>query len=82
MSTSKSAIRSWLQRGAEMGATHVIVICDTYDHEDYPSYILPGQSVHKKVGCYDSASMQRVMEVYNLAMNIEEQLDEVRAWHL
>ena len=31
MSTSRETIRTWLQAGMQKGATHVIVVCDTFD---------------------------------------------------
>lgn len=82
MAVTKDEIREWLERGIETGATHVIIVCDTWDHEDYPVYIDPSQSVQKKLSYYQNASMQHVMEVYNLSMDIEAQLNEYRAWNL
>ena len=26
--------------------THAIIVCDTYDHEDYPVYVTQRQDVH------------------------------------
>lgn len=82
MAATKQDIREWLRRGKESGATHVIVVCDTWDYEDYPVYIEPGQSVSEKLSYYQRADMQKVMEVYNLSMDIEAQLAEGCAWHL
>lgn len=82
MAATKQNIREWLRRGKESGATHVIVVCDTWDYEDYPVYINPGESVSEKLSYYQHADMQRVMEVYNLSMDIESQLAEGCAWHL
>jgi hypothetical protein len=61
-----------------MGATHVIVFCDTFDHEDYPTYVMPGTDprVAAKGG-----EMQVVMEVYALHLDLEAQLSERRAFH-
>ena len=44
MSTTRNEIRGWLKRGQRQKATHVIVVCDTFDHEDYPVYIEAGKS--------------------------------------
>lgn len=82
MAATKQDILEWLRRGKESGATHVIVVCDTWDYEDYPVYINPGESVSEKLSYYQHADMQRVMEVYNLSMDIESQLAEGCAWHL
>lgn len=82
MAASKGMIREWLRRGKESGATHVIIVCDTWDYEDYPSYVNPGESVQEKLVTISRTDMQRVMEVYNLSMDIESQLAESIAWHL
>jgi len=48
MRTSKDDIRDWFKSGVRQEATHLIVICDTFDYTDYPVYILPGQDARKK----------------------------------
>ena len=68
MSTSKQEISEWFDDGIKQGATHMICVCDTYDHEDYPAYVKPGQDVKLWVKHY-SGDMQRVMEVYSLKMD-------------
>ena len=82
MAVSQNQIRQWIERGIEMGATHVIVVVDMFDHEDYPVFVKPNELVESRVSYYQRASMQDVMEVYNLSMDIEKQLNEYRAWHL
>lgn len=82
MAASQNQIRQWIERGIEMGATHVIVVVDTFDHEDYPVFVKPNESVKTRISYYQGASMQDVMEVYNLSMDIESQINEYRAWHL
>lgn len=79
--TTKDDIRLWLKRGIEMGATHVIVACDTFDYQDYPVYVKPEEDARKLRAEYDQKPMQRVMEVYSLALPIEAQLAEERAFH-
>ncbi len=59
----------------------MIVVCDTFDHEDYPVYVKPGEDVRKKYAEYDGPNMQRVMEVYALHLDLESQLNEHRAKH-
>lgn len=29
----------WLAQGKRLKATHLIVVCDTYDYEDYPVFV-------------------------------------------
>lgn len=82
MSTSRDEIRSWLERAKNLGATHMIVVCDTFDWEDYPVNVMPGEDVRKREKeC--QRDMQKVMEVYSLTgkYSIEQQLNEGRAFN-
>ena len=74
-------IKGWLKRGQEKGATHVIVVCDTFDYDDYPVYVMPDENVREVKSRFDGKNMQRIMEVYNLSMDIEKQLKEKRAFN-
>lgn len=80
MAATKSDIREWLER-ADKDATHMIVVCDTYDWDDYPVYVYRHENVRVKEAEYNAKSMQRVMEVYNLALSIEEQLNQHRCFN-
>lgn len=80
--TTKEEIRSWLERGKREGATHVIVVCDSFDYEDYPVMVKPGGKSCREVEAeYSGKNMQRVMEVYSLSLDFESQLREHRAFH-
>lgn len=81
MAATKQDIREWLLEGKRQGATHVIIVCDTFDHDDYPIYVSPSEKVHDRYEAHNNKNMQRVMEVYNLSMNVEQQLNEERAFH-
>lgn len=78
MATTREEIREWLERGKADGATHMLVVCDTFDHEDYPVYVLKGADVRKEYAKYNGANMQRVMEVYSYGKDLEAQLAEHR----
>ncbi len=81
MGTSREDIRGWLARGKAEGATHMIVVCDTFDHEDYPVFVQPDQDVRKVHEEYNGKSMQRVMEVYSYKKDLEEQLAQARVFN-
>lgn len=82
MAASKSQIREWVDRGVKTGATHVIIVYDRWDYEDFPVYVDKGQSVEERVSSYNGKNMCSVMEVYNLSMDIDTQMNEFRAWNL
>lgn len=73
-------ILEWLEEGERLGATHMMVVCDTFDHEDYPIYVMPHQNIHDLVDEF-SRNMQRVEEIYSFALDLEQQLNEFRAFH-
>jgi hypothetical protein len=77
----KSDLKEWLERGAADGATHMIVVVDGWDHEDYPVYVMPGENVREVADKYDGKEMQRIMEVYDLSKDHQLQLNEHRAFN-
>ena len=81
MGTSRDEIRDWLVEGKKNGKTHCIIVCDEFSYEDYPVYVDLTQNVKKIYDKYCYKNMQRVMEVYNLNLDIHEQLMEYRAFH-
>lgn len=81
MTTAKE-IREWLEGAKKKGATHMLVVCDTFDWSDYPVYVLPGKSVDAAIKEYHGPNMQKVMEVYNMAMDLDEQARPgTRVWN-
>lgn len=80
MSTSVETLSRWFDEGVKEDAAYMIVVCDTYDYEDYPVFF-KGTGIEAEVARRNSESMQRVMEVYNLSKNKEEQLSEDRCFN-
>lgn len=39
MATTQAMIGSWFDQGVNQGATHMIVVVDTFDHDDYPVFV-------------------------------------------
>lgn len=76
MATSKEDIRGWIARGQEQKATHLIVVCDTFDNEDYPVFVTKQQNISEVYDAYNGKNMQRVMEVYNLSKDTEAQINQ------
>jgi hypothetical protein len=80
--TSKEEIRDWFQSGVRQGATHMIVACDTFKYEDFPVYVHPGENPKTRSEEYNNPpNMLKLMEVYALHLDMEEQLAEFRAMH-
>jgi predicted house-cleaning NTP pyrophosphatase (Maf/HAM1 superfamily) len=83
MAASWDDISSWFDAGVTQGASHMIVVCDTFEYEDYPVYVRPeSTSDARKVAEEHSKNMQRVMECYVLDPSRKQaQLSERRAHH-
>ena len=82
--TTKNEIRGWLTIDVtpigQERCTHMLVVCDTFSWEDYPVYVNEDEDV-KEVCDKFNKDMQTVMEVYSFNHDIEEQLNERRAFH-
>lgn len=78
MTTTRNDILEWFDYGLENKATYMIVVCDSFDHEDYPVYVYKNQEIHDIHQEYNGKNMQRVMEVYDLSQDKNQQLNEVR----
>ena len=79
--TTIDEIRDWLKSERINDCSHMIVVCDTYDYEDYPVYIQQGSDIQKEIDQRNS-QFSKVMEVYDLSKDIEKQLSEKRAWNI
>lgn len=71
MAATKEDIRSWLKRGKESGATHMIVVCDTYDHEDYPVYVMPDENVRTKSEQFNGKNIEKELRVLEVAIGLD-----------
>jgi hypothetical protein len=71
---------AWFDRGVEKGATHMIVVCDTFDYSDAPVYVMPGEDVHKRQAEEGGKPMQKVMEVYCMSKPKDPQIRAQRSW--
>ncbi len=81
MAATKNEIREWFLRGIEQKATHLVVVCDTFDYDDYPVFVESNENVKEVESQYDRKNMQKVVEVYNLSMDMESQLNQFRAFN-
>jgi len=81
MGTTRNDIKNWLEACDTETVSHVLIACDTFDHSDYPVEVKKDEDLQKKIREYQSQSMQKIMEVYDLSMDIEKQIDEDRSWN-
>ncbi len=79
--TTQDDIRRWMNSGKAQNARFMLVVCDTFDWEDYPVYVMPTEDITKKAKEYDRVNMQTVMECYDLSMDWQKQLDQKQSWN-
>lgn len=94
MAATVDDISGWFDEAVKRGATHMVVMCDTFSYDDYPVYVMPGtdvtEFVHGRKGVpgkedivgKDGNNMQSLMEVYAMHLDKDMQLNkEKRARH-
>jgi hypothetical protein len=80
MGTTKEDIREWFREAKKHKATHLLVVCDTFEYTDYPIEVLEGEKIEKVIKDF-SKNMQKVIEVYNIKIDMEKQLSQDRVWN-
>ena len=82
MAANIDNIKGWLKEAIVKGSKYMLVVCDTFDGGDYPVYC---ETAEKALSEYNSAvkgeNMKRLMECYDMSIDVEIQLQEHRAIH-
>ena len=60
----------WLQEAKKLKAKWLIVVCDTFDYDDYPVFLNDRTEMLRRV--QKPGEMQRIMEVYDLSRGYHE----------
>lgn len=69
---TQSNIREWIKIGKnKSGCTHVIVVHDAFNDENYPVFVMNNESAQSIRNRYNSRELERVVEIYDLSLNIE-----------
>ena len=63
MAATKEDVQDWIDTAREMGAEHIISVCDTFDWDDYPVFVMPGEDLEAKIDEYRGKEMQQINEV-------------------
>lgn len=80
MAATKDDIERWFLRGRATSKDCMIVVCDTYDWEDYPVFTTLSD-FKDKYKEFDGVNMQKIMEVYDLSKDMIEQLSLKRCFN-
>jgi len=81
MATTSQDIIRWFERGIEDKKDNMIIVCDSYDYSDYPVFTTGLEEFKKEHDNHNLKNMQKIMEVYDLHMNMDTQMKEHRAFH-
>lgn len=81
MTATRKDIEEWIVEAQQKGASHLIVMHDTFDHENYPVLVMPHESAREVAQRASAHSMQKIEECYSMARDIPSQLAEHRAVH-
>ena len=81
MAASREDIRRWLGEAKNKGATHMIIVCDTFNYIDYPVYVMPEEDALQIATKHDGPNMTMLMEVYNLSIDFDTQLGKPRVFN-
>ena len=73
-------LRGWFKRGQAEKAEFMLVVCDTFDYSDYPVFV-KAEEFNATHAEFERRDMQRIMEVYDLSMDCEQQMSERRAFN-
>lgn len=79
MAATKEQIKKDLYYGVGKGYSHMVMICDTFDYEDFVVYVDKEKDIKDVLSQYQGINnMYKIMEVYNYSIDLEEQLNQDR----
>ena len=74
-------IRNWLNKAVKDRCQYLLIMEDIVNHDISPVYVKQAEDIKQVIKIYNARSMKRVWEVYSMALPIDDQLAEDRAWH-
>ena len=81
---SKEEITRMVMKGNTGEYSHVIIVVDRFDYQDYPVYVSYNENISEVIMKYQGGinSLTGIMEIYNYNLDLEKQLNENRAYHI
>ena len=65
MAATREDVDRWIKTAKKMKAKYIVSVCDTFDYDDYPVYVMPSENL-ENVKSAHSINMQRVNEVITI----------------
>lgn len=81
LESRRQLVPEWWEAGKAKGATHLLVVRDSFSYEYYPVYVLPHQNVFLVADEHrtDPSAMRKLVEVFSYAHPLVTQLAQERA---
>jgi hypothetical protein len=77
MAAALETIKGWFDEAQSNGYSHMVVMVDSFDYEDYPIFVKAGEDPRAVA----EASDDLIMECYRVELGWEVQAAEHRANH-
>ena len=74
---NRPTVLRWLQVGRKEGATHMLLVEDVMANDNVPVYVSPKEKLGYKVSRFDAAHKMRLIAIFDLLSDFEEQLNSV-----
>jgi hypothetical protein len=66
MAATIEDVNRWIVTAKKQGAKYIISVCDTWDYDDYPVYVMPKDDLNEIKKKYSGVDMQRINEIIEL----------------
>lgn len=66
MAATREDVDRWIQIAKKNGARYIISVCDTWDYDDYPVFVMPDDNLEEMKARYNGKNMQRINEVITI----------------
>lgn len=70
MAATREEVENWMEEAKKRKATHLISVCDRWNYEDYPVYVLNREDLDETVESYNRKEMQSVNEVITIEYDV------------
>lgn len=71
---TRETIAEWFDEGKDVGLHYMLIVYDDYNSDHYPVFTHT-DNYHDEYKKFDNVKMQKVIEVYDLSKDRDEQLD-------
>ena len=85
IAAGKEELREWFEYGVKNKHKYMLIVYDQMeapDDADSAYYADDKDEAWKLVGTFNNDPMSKIMEIYDLTMDMESQLAEKRVWNL